>query len=242
MMKVRGIRARPVAAPLKRQLPTSTGTTDMTVSGLGRAHRQKALIAYGNNASSDGTAADDAFFGYGFSVSQLNRAATVSGVEHGDTVSGGDNDGHTDTDDLVFGLADSGGYLQQTDHEAFIDDGVQLDVVDAHTTGTLLQGLILSGDDVLSDRKTVVVATTTDGTADTTISFEPNLVVLMMSSDQFNQAPNPAGLGQHPGFATQTIGFCRNDKAGTVQHVSLSVSIAGAKTAVLLPVTPFWQS
>lgn len=200
-------------------LRASTGNDTFTSVGLGSAIKQRGAFVWGTAATSadDGTAVDNAIWSYGCGMSPTRRFWLSGRVNDNDTT---DAEGHMEDDDAIYALINptSESLTAKADFDDYVTDGVQVDVTDAPAAEMFLHGLLFSGSGVRAATETFIASRTLDASVELTVPFEPDLVILFTNGDQFN------GSTTHGGFLGFTVCFCTNDKAGTVEHASISIA------------------
>lgn len=207
----------PVIAGFRDSTPTSVSTKDYTASGVGVADLQSAAILFGNYATANGAATDNAGFALGFGVSPTNRLLAATRLKHGDT----NRSLHFMSQQFVYGLAavsTSINYDLNADFDSFIDGGVRLDFGKVRNYELFLHGLILQSAEV--DLQIADVSLSEGGHVDLSFPFAPSGLILQGATDQYDDV-------DHPGIHIRSTGFVRRPTEGVATQQVCQAHNAG---------------
>ena len=150
---------------------TSTGTQDITISGLGTP---KAAILKVTKAVTDETLADDAVFGWGVTDGTNHRAWSSHSEDNTGSVTRNQR-GMTDECIVINGA--SGIIDGEANFDSWITDGIRINWGNAPAAGYLLTVTLFTGDISVNVREiTVDPASLGTTVSDTTCGFEPDVI------------------------------------------------------------------
>lgn len=167
--------------------PTSTGTANFTISGIGTP---KAYIIHAMDVEADATAKDEARYSWGVSDGTRQFIAAFSDVHN---LSVARQRQFCDDDGVLQLYTEEGATTRwRANHSAFITDGVTLNFTTVQATGILLRITFFCGDDLSAYVGTFESSASADGeTTVTDPGFTPDMLFV-------------AGIG-HTVTATQSI-------------------------------------
>ena len=191
-------------------LAAATGVDTFAVTGLNVATPHKAAMLFGNTATTDGTAADEALWTNSYVTDVLRRHCFTNRARHNIASS---SVSHSASRLLAYGTLaaasnafDPKSYLYpKSASEGFQDTGLKANVTEAAADARFVHGITFSGQGVQSHLTSVTVALAAAGTADVTIPWEPNLLIAQTDGDQLDESTG------HNSATSNTICFIRND-------------------------------
>jgi hypothetical protein len=223
---------------IRAAMNTSTGNQSFTSSGFGTP---KAAIFILGAATTDDTLDEDSSLSIGFTDGTTSAAVASAGSD-GEGVATATGR-HVTTDCVLEAAAQSSGAARtQASFNAWVTDGVQINITNAPAEAWLLTVILINGSDVTNVDVGSTAMNTTNAVDITSIGFEADLVFTASNGQTTNSTQANFSLGViHNGasLAQKSLGYHEFDNAAT----TVTASYLSTDNAVMeIRDTLFWKA